>query len=165
MIIDALIVIIVGASFIVGYKAGFLRSIFQTIGYLAGGIGGLYLALHYTDSWTNDLQKIAALIGAIFTFAFLGKLGGGKIAQAMRATIVRGPLRWIDSLAGGVIEGVKAGVLLYLTLTILTWTPWSVAQDAIASSAIYPKVESKLPSAMTTIHSEIAKYFSLNPRS
>lgn len=165
MIVDVLIVVIVGASFIVGYKAGFLRSIFQTVGYLAGGLGGLYLALQYTDKWTSELQKIGALIGAIFVFAYLGKLAGGKIAQAARATIVRGPLRWVDSLAGGLIEALKAGLLLYLTLTILTWTPWSVAQDAIASSTIYPKVDSHLPSVIKQIHREIEKNFAINLRS
>jgi len=44
MIVDLIIMATVAGSTILGYRTGFMSTLFKTIGYIAGGVLGLYLS-------------------------------------------------------------------------------------------------------------------------
>ena len=48
--VDVIFVLASLVSFIRGYRAGFITSIFSFIGYIGGGLLGLTLGLHYFHS-------------------------------------------------------------------------------------------------------------------
>lgn len=160
MIVDLIIVATVAGSTILGYRTGFMSTLFKTIGYIGGGVLGLYLSLNFTHEWSLDLKRVGLTIAAIVFGGFAGSFAGQAVARGFRATLIRGPLGFIDNLLGAALEIVRTVVVIYLIASVLLWSPWQSGKDAIGESRIYPKIEAKLPGFITQIKTQIKNEFS-----
>jgi len=164
MIVDVALYAIALLSAVVGYKAGLLKTIFRALGYVGGAIAGLYLAFTYATKLDNIWLAIGTFLVSIFICAQIGRFIGERLSAALRATIVRGPLRWIDSVAGAALELVRVAVIAYLALSLLMFSPWTIVKDAIGSSNVYEQMQVRFPHVVTELRAEIEKRISLNPR-
>ena len=149
MFSDIVITIAILISAVIGYKNGFLRTIFKFIGYIAGGVLGIYFSLKFSHDWTLDVKRIGFVIISIIGSGAIGSFAGGALAKALRATVVRGPLKFIDSLAGSALEIIRTVVLLYLIATVLLWSPYEPVQNQVAKSQILLKVQPYIPHLIT----------------
>lgn len=149
MIFDVVVGICVIAAFASGYRDGFIRSLLRTVGYIAGAIAGLYFALEYNQS--------AWVILAILAGAGLGSLFGRLLAKALKATIVRGPLAWINSISGAALETAKVLLVAYLIGTVLLWAPWATGQNDLSESKIYLQMSTHAPTIIENIKQEVEK--------
>jgi uncharacterized membrane protein required for colicin V production len=149
--VDILIALALVASFAAGYKSGFLKSIFLVIGNIGGAVLGLLLALNLMDDWALDGKKVGIAITSIFLGSLIGRVIAKAVTKGLKATIIRGPLAFIDQIAGAALHLVRTVIFIFLIGAILTWSPWQSGKDAIAGSDLYPKIESNLPGVVTTI--------------
>ena len=149
--VDILIVLAVIASFVSGYKNGFFKTIFAVIGNIGGAILGLLLALNLMGDWALDGKKVGIAIASIFLGSFIGRFIAGALTKGLKATLIRGPLAFIDQIAGAALHVARTVIFVFLIGAILTWAPWQSGKDAIAESDLYPKIESNLPGVVTAI--------------
>lgn len=149
MLVDAVIALAILISAVIGYKNGFLRTIFKFVGYVAGGVLGIYFSLKFSHDWTLDIKRIGFVIFAIVAGGIVGSLAGGALAKGLKATIVRGPLAILDSLAGSALEVIRTVVVLYLIATVLLWSPYEPVQNQVAKSEILLKVQPYIPHLIT----------------
>ena len=149
--VDILIVLAVIASFVSGYKNGFFKTIFAVIGNIGGAILGLLLALNLMGDWTLDGKKVGIAIASIFLGSIIGRVIASAVTKGLKATIIRGPLAFIDQIAGAALHLVRTVIFIFLLGAILTWAPWQSGKDAIAGSDLYPRIESNLPGVVISI--------------
>jgi uncharacterized membrane protein required for colicin V production len=145
-----------------GYSAGFLATIFRTLGYVLGGVGGLYYSLQIVASWDSILRQVIAVLVSIFLGAQVGLFVFGKAAKVFHARLLWKPLKAIDSLAGVALELGRVVVIVYLVLTTLLWSPWSPVKDQINESQVYAQLDQRLPSVITDLRERANEL--LNPR-
>ena len=151
MIIDILIALLALGAIKRGYSTGFLATIFRTLGYIVGGVAGLYFALQLVASWDSLIKQIVAVLVAIFLGAQLGLLVFCKFAKFFHARLLWKPLKAIDSLAGVALELIRVLVIGYLVLTTLLWSPWSPVKTQINESQVYAQLDERLPSVVTDL--------------
>jgi uncharacterized membrane protein required for colicin V production len=149
--VDILIILVVIASFVSGYKSGFFKTIFAVIGNIGGAILGLLLALNLMGDWALDGKKVGIAIASIFLGSLIGRFIASALTKGLKATIIRGPLAFIDQIAGAALHVARTVIFVFLIGAILTWAPWQSGKDAIAESELYPKIESNLPGVVTSI--------------
>lgn len=149
MVTDIVIAIAVLISGVIGYKNGFIKTFFKFVGYVAGGVLAIYLSLKFTHTWTLDIKRIGFVIIAIIAGGAIGSFTGGALAKGLRATVIRGPLAFLDSLAGSVLSIFRTVVALYLIATVLLWSPWESVQTQVAKSQILAKVQPYIPHLIT----------------
>jgi uncharacterized membrane protein required for colicin V production len=149
--VDILIILAVIASFVSGYKSGFFKTIFAVIGNIGGAILGLLLALNLMGDWALDGKKVGIAIASIFLGSLIGRFIASALTKGLKATIIRGPLAFIDQIAGAALHVARTVIFVFLIGAILTWAPWQSGKDAIAESDLYPKIESNLPGLVTAI--------------
>ena len=155
MIFDVVFLIIAFGAFYTGYKNGLLTTIVRTIFFLGGAIAAMYFVIEYEKTgWL-----IAAIIGGAYAAAWIGT----QIAKSIKVTLIRGPLRWIDSTAGAIFEVSKYVILFYIIGTILLWAPWSAGQNSVAESKVYLQIDTHAPGAISALRNEIEKLLA-NPR-
>ena len=152
---DCIVVFILFIAFYGGYKNGLIKSIFRTIGYIAGGVLGLAAAVDYLSTWQSELQKVGLALLAILLGATLGEFLLGKIGSLFRKVLFVPPFKLIDSLLGAGLSLVRAAFVLYLVATLLVISSWGLADDYIKPSKIYSYTESHLPSVMKEVRAEI----------
>ena len=152
---DFAVVLILFIAFFGGYKNGLIKSIFSTIGYIAGGGLGLAAAVNHLSNWQSEIQKVGLALLAILLGATLGEFLLGKIGSLFRKVLFVPPFKFIDSLLGAVLSVARAAFVLYLVFTLLVVSSWSLADDYIKPSKVYTYTESHLPAVMKEIRAEI----------
>jgi uncharacterized membrane protein required for colicin V production len=155
MIFDLVFAAVAVAAFFNGYKNGLLRTIIRTVFFIAGGVGAMYLVVKYNQSgWL-----ILAIIVGAYAAAFVGTL----LVKGLKVTIIRGPLRFLDSLLGSAFEIGKYVLLFFVIGTILLWAPWSAGQNSVSESRFYLQVSNHAPQVIADIKKEVEKVLA-NPR-
>jgi len=149
--VDIAIVVAVVTSFIAGYRSGFLKTIFAVIGNIGGAIVGLLLALNVMGDWALDSKKVGIAFLSIFVGSFAGRFLAKLVTKGLKATVIRGPLAFLDQIAGAALSLLRALIFIFLIGAVLTWSPWQSGKDAVAKSDLYPRIESSLPGVITSI--------------
>jgi uncharacterized membrane protein required for colicin V production len=146
---DLIVILILFIAFYGGYRNGLIKSIFSTIGYIAGGVLGLAAAVHYLSTWQSELQKVGLALLAILLGATSGEFLLGKIGSLFRKVLFVPPFKLIDSLLGAGLSVARAAFVLYLVSTLLVVSSWSMADEHIKPSRSYLCAELHLPSVIT----------------
>jgi uncharacterized membrane protein required for colicin V production len=156
--IDLLISLVLLFAFYSGYKNGLIKTMFQTAGYIAGGVAGLALAVKYLATWESQTQVVALALLAVFIGASVGEFLLGKVGSLFRKILFVQPFKFIDSLLGAGLSTLRAAFILYLVATLLVFSTWSIADKYIKPSKLYDYADSHLPSVMNEVKSEIVKF-------
>ena len=143
----------------VGFKNGLIQSLFKTIGYIAGGVLGLIIALEVVKDWSSPFVKVGMAIVLIFFIANIGQYLLGKIGALFHKLVLFGPFKLIDSLLGASLSILRATVLIYLSAILLIASPWSWADSNIATSKFYAYVEKNLPKLITDYQPKVEEIF------
>jgi uncharacterized membrane protein required for colicin V production len=120
---DYLILILLAISAFSGFKAGLIQTVFKTIGYIAGGVVGVGIAINYLDFLDSEIYLLSGLILSVIIFALLGEFLLSRIGALFRKALFIPPFKLIDSLVGGALSVVKFGVIAYLISIILVASP------------------------------------------
>jgi len=163
MYVDIALVVLALLALKRGYSAGFLATIFRTLGYITGGVAGLYFSLQLVAPWVNITKQIAVVLIAIFLGAQLGLFLFGKVAKFFHARLLWKPLKVIDSLAGVALELARVVIIGYLVLTTLLWSPWSPVKTQVNESKIFAKLDERLPSVITDLKDRANELLNLRP--
>ena len=142
---DLIVILILFIAFYGGYKNGLIKSIFSTIGYIAGGVLGLAAAANYLSTWQSELQKVGLVLLAILLGATLGEFLLGKIGSLFRKVLFVPPFKFLDSLLGSVLSLIRSAFILYLVIILLVYSSWSFAEQYVSTSFVYQILQSKLP--------------------
>ena len=155
--------LIITAAFIFtglsGFKNGLLKSIFKTIGYIAGGVVGVAIAVEVMSKWSSTLAKAGGAIILILLLATAGEFILGKIGLGFRKALLIAPLKLIDSLLGALLSTARTAFIAYLLAVILVATPWSFGDKYIANSKFYTYADSHLPKVITDLKIQADKLF------
>jgi uncharacterized membrane protein required for colicin V production len=142
-----------------GFKNGFIQTIFKTIGYIAGGVAGVAVAVEVMNTWSNNLVKAAGAIILILLLATTGEFILGKVGQGFRKVLFISPLKLLDSLLGASLATLRTVFVVYLLSVILIATPWSIGDKYIVSSQFYTYTDSHLPKVVTELKTYGDKLF------
>ena len=142
-----------------GFKNGFIQTVFKTIGYIAGGVAGVAIAVEVMSAWSNNLIKAAGAIILILVIATTGEFILGKIGLDFRKVLFVSPIKFLDSSLGAALATLRTVFITYLIAVILIATPWSIGDKHIASSQFYTYTDSHLPKVVTELKTYGDKLF------
>ena len=134
-----------------GFKNGFIQTVFKSVGYIAGGIAGVALAVEVMSTWSSNIAKAAGAIILILLLATTGEFILGKIGLGFRKVLFISPLKLLDSSLGAALAALRTVFITYLIAVILISTPWSIGDEYIASSQFYTYTDSHLPKVVTEL--------------
>ena len=156
---DLIIVIALLITAVSGFRNGLLQSIFKTIGYIAGGVIGVAIAVEVMSKWSNTLAKAGGAIILILLLATAGEFILGKVGLGFRKALLIAPLKFMDSLLGGALSVIRTSFIAYLIVVILIATPWSIVDKYITPSKFYTYTDSHLPKVITDLKTQADKLF------
>lgn len=142
-----------------GFKNSFIQTVLKTIGYIAGGVAGVAIAVEVMSTWSSNLAKAAGAIILILLLATMGEFVLGKIGLGFRKVLLISPLKFLDSLLGAALAALRTVFITYIIAVILIATPWSFGDRYIASSQFYTYTDSHLPKAVTELKTYSDKLF------
>ena len=156
---DYLILVLLVISAFSGYKAGLIQTVFRTVGYIAGGVIGVAVAIDYLDSLNSEIYLLGGLVLSVIIFALLGEFLLGRLGLLFRKALFIPPFKFIDSALGGALSVIKFGVITYLISTILVASPIALADKYITPSKSYTYADTHLPKVAMDLKQEVAQLF------
>ena len=156
---DYLILILLVISAFSGFKAGLIQTVFKTVGYIAGGVIGVGIAIKYLDSLNSEIYLLGGLILSVIIFALLGEFLLGLLGLLFRKALFIPPFKFIDSALGGVLSVIKFGVIAYLISTILVASPIALANKYITPSKCFTYADTHLPKVAKDLKQEVVQLF------
>ena len=156
---DYLILVLLVVSAYSGFKAGLIQTVFKTIGYIAGGVIGVAVAIDYLDSLNSEIYLLGGLVLSVIIFALVGEFLLGRLGLLFRKALFIPPFKFIDSALGGVLSVIKFGVIAYLISTILVASPIALADKYITPSKSYTYADTHLPKVAIDLKQEVAQLF------
>ena len=156
MIVDLLLGVF--ALFLVfsGFKLGFIPSLLGLVGYLAGGFLGLIFAKEFSTDWTGLWSVIGLHLLSIFIGAKMGQFVARNLGKGIRALF--GPLKFVDSLLGALLGGVKATLLITIALIFSSVLPSDSLQREIDRSEVNTYINSHLPAVVFDAFSKVREF-------
>ena len=142
-----------------GFKNGFIKTVFKSIGYIAGGVAGVAIAVEVMSTWSNNIAKAAGAIILILLLATVGEFILGKIGLGFRKVLLFSSIKFLDSLLGAALATLRTVFITYLIAVILIATPWSIGDKHIASAQFYTYTDSHLPKVVTELKTYGDKLF------
>ena len=84
MIVDLILAGLMIIAIAQGFNRGFLPTVFAVIGYLGGGVLGLFAAKEITQNWSSLFTLIGVYLVSIFLGAQIGSWIAGKVGASVR---------------------------------------------------------------------------------
>ena len=140
MILDLILAGLIIFAIAQGFNRGLLPTLFALIGYLGGGVAGLFAAKGLSGDWSGVVSIVGLYLVAIFAGAQIGSWLMTKVGAGFRKRILLGPLRFLDSVLGGALALIQVAIFAAIVLTIIDYLPWELPQNLIEDSRIYESV-------------------------
>jgi uncharacterized membrane protein required for colicin V production len=156
---DYLILVLLVFSIISGFKAGLIQTVFKTVGYIAGGVIGVAVAIDYLDSLNSEIYLLGGLVLSVIIFALVGEFLFGRLGLLFRKALFIPPFKFIDSALGGALSVIKFGVIAYLISTILVASPIALADKYITPSKSYTYADTHLPKVAMDLKQDVVQLF------
>jgi uncharacterized membrane protein required for colicin V production len=158
---DLIVLISLLIAAISGFKLGFLHSLFKSIGYIAGGVLGVFIAANYLSNLDSIPTKVLSSVVIILLSAVITQYILGKLGLLLHKGLLFAPFKSIDLLAGSLLSVVKTSIIYYIISTLLIATSWQIANDYIKDSRFYTTCDKYLPKVITDIKIEAKRIINL----
>ena len=153
--IDLVLTALILFSFIVGWRAGLLKSIFSLLGFVGGGLAGLILAIKFLSQISNIFGKFALYILFISIGSTIGEWIFGRFAKYFHNKVLFAPFSWIDSVFGSIFMIIRNGLIVYLIFSLITIAGWKTPNKYINQSKIYENSKKLVPQVFKKITAQI----------
>jgi uncharacterized membrane protein required for colicin V production len=119
-----------------GYRKGFVQQFFDLLGSVFALILAFYF-YHRVGGYLAHLFNCSIPLANIIGFVLIIVVIGGTVSyvgKRWRATNKDEPVVLLDGLAGALLGGVKAAIILLICLLICIAMPWSFLREPIQAS-------------------------------
>ncbi|HVK29662.1 MAG TPA: MarP family serine protease [Nocardioides sp.] len=144
-VLDWLLVLLVLAYALSGYWQGFVTGAFATIGLLAGGLAGIFLAPLLLSRLEPSLT---VSLGALFIVILCASLGQALLQYAgarVRERITWQPARALDAIGGALLSALAVLLVAWALGVAISGTRIGSVTTLVRSSVVLGKVNDVLP--------------------
>ncbi len=147
-LLDLILIALIAAFAVAGYRQGFIIGVLSLAGFVAGVAGGAYIApgisraLAKSPTWQ---AFIAILI--VFGIAVVGMLIASGIGVAVRSRVTGRPATILDSLGGAAVNVIAVLVVTWLIGSFVGNAPFPVIARQVNGSAVLRTVDRIMPGA------------------
>ena len=142
---DAVLILLLVAYLIVGFRAGFAKSLGGIVGIIAGSIAAFF-AIPLVGGFVPDAGwRTAATLGVAVALLFVGYAAGASIGDSVSSRFRRAPVRFLDRALGGVVTTVTAALVVLLISTSAAPLGAPVLSQVLSSSSVLRAIDGVTP--------------------
>jgi S1-C subfamily serine protease len=153
--IDVIVVIVLIAGAVAGYRIGLVRSLLGLAGVVAGGVGA-YFAIPAVVAWIPEPEwRVAGVIATAFILVTAGYLLGATIGRVLGRGVAKAKLRFVDRALGFVGSGIAAVLVVVTVASGVSTLGVAPLTQAVASSSILRTLDGAVPPQVTTLLAQL----------
>jgi len=162
-VLDLILVVVVAAFAVSGYRQGFIVGILSFFGF----VGGALLGAEFGPSIARAIvggqtqQDVIAVV-LLVSFAVIGQFIASSIGAALRSTVTWHPATALDSVGGAVVSVVSVLLIAWVVGSVLIESPFPVVDTQVNNSLVLQTEDKFMPSAAKTTFSDFRRLLASN---
>jgi len=162
-VLDLILLVVVAAFAVSGYRQGFIVGILSFFGF----VGGALLGAEFGPSISRALvggqtqQDVIAVV-LLVSFAVIGQFVASSIGAAMRSTVTWPSATVLDSVGGSVVSAVSVLLIAWVVGSVLIESPFPVVDTQVNNSLVLQTLDKFMPSPAKTMFSDFRRLLASN---
>lgn len=161
-VIDVVLIIACFSFAAAGYRQGFIIGLTAFMGFLAGGILGVFLAPELVKIIDDELGQAIFAVGIVLTMATVGQLLGAAAGSWLRGMVTWHPAHAIDAGAGALLGVVSLLVVSWFVGSALASAPVSDLSEKVKQSEVLGFVDGYMPDSADRLYASLARVLDKN---
>lgn len=158
-VVDVIIVLLVVAAAIAGYRQGFITAIFTLVTAIAGAVVAIWAAPTVMGLVEDATAKVAIGIACVIVGVGVGEIAGSTVGRAISRKIDWRPAQAVDRTLGLFGNALAVLLVIWLIAVPLAAVPLPALSSAIRGSAVLGKVDEVIPSQAQEVSSRLREVF------
>jgi S1-C subfamily serine protease len=162
-VLDLILIVIVAAFAVSGYRQGFIVGVLSFFGF----VGGALLGAEFGPAISRALvggqtqQDIVAVV-LLVSFAVIGQFIASSIGAAMRSTVTWRSATAVDSVGGSVVSMVSVLLIAWVVGSVLNGSPFPVVDQQVNNSLALQTLDKFMPTPAKTMFSDFRRLLANN---
>ena len=162
-VLDLILIVVVGAFAVSGYRQGFIVGILSFFGF----VGGALLGAEFGPSISRALvggqvqQDIIAVV-LLVSFAVIGQFVASSIGAAMRSTVTWRSATVLDSVGGSAVSVVSFLLIAWVVGSVLIGSPFPLVDQQVNNSLVLQTLDKTMPTPARTMFSDFRRLLAGN---
>jgi S1-C subfamily serine protease len=163
-LLDLILIVLVVAFAVAGYRQGFIIGVLSFVGFIGGGAIGAVFGPKIARAVTTNTgwQAVTAII-VVFLAAMIGQLLASGVGVAMRSRVTWKPATLIDSVGGAVVSALAVLLIAWLIGSAVAYAPFPVISRQVNNSAVLRAVDGLMPSQANLVFSDFRSLLESGP--
>jgi S1-C subfamily serine protease len=163
-LLDLILIVLVVAFGVAGYRQGFIIGILSFAGFIGGGAIGAVFGPRIARAITaNPAWQAVAAIVVVFLAAMIGQLLASGLGVAMRSRVTWRPATVVDSVGGAAVSGVAVLLIAWLIGSAVAYAPFPVISRQVNDSAVLRIVDKLMPPSAAIMFSDFRSLLASGP--
>jgi S1-C subfamily serine protease len=146
-LLDLILIAVVAAFAVAGYRQGFIIGVLSLVGFLAGVAAGAYLApaIARALAKSTNWQAFLAIL-VVFALAVIGMMVASGIGVALRSRVIGRPATVVDALGGATVNVVAVLIVAWLIGSfVINSSAFPAVSRQVNDSAVLRTVDRVMP--------------------
>src|SRR4051794_8908648 len=151
-LLDLILIGLVVAFAISGYRQGFIIGAFSFIGFVGGAVLGMFIAPPIAGAIVSgDTERALLAIVVVFLAATVGQFASSTIGAVVRSHVTWEPARTVDAFGGSVASGLSVLIIAWLLGSLMVSMSFAVIKDQVNGSVVWQTVDDAIPSGVRAL--------------
>jgi S1-C subfamily serine protease len=162
-VLDLILIVVVAAFAVSGYRQGFIVGILSFFGF----VGGALLGAEFGPSISRALvggqtqQDVIAVV-LLVSFAVIGQFIASSVGAAMRSTVTWHSATVADSVGGSLVSMVAVLLIAWVVGSVLIQSPFPVVDTQVNNSLVLQTLDRFMPTSAKTMFSDFRRLLATN---
>jgi S1-C subfamily serine protease len=151
-LLDLILIGLVVAFAVSGYRQGFIIGAFSFIGFIGGAVLGMFVAPPIAGAIVSgDTERALLAIVVVFLAATVGQFASSTIGAVVRSHVTWEPARTVDAFGGSVASGLSVLIIAWLLGSLMVSMSFAVIKDQVNGSVVWQTVDDAIPSGVRAL--------------
>jgi S1-C subfamily serine protease len=151
-LLDLILIGLVVAFAVSGYRQGFIIGAFSFIGFVGGAVLGMFIAPPIAGAIvTGDTERALLAIVIVFLAATVGQFASSTIGAVVRSHVTWEPARVVDAFGGSVASGLSVLLIAWLLGSLIVSMSFAVLKDQVNGSLVWQTVDEAMPDGVRSL--------------
>ncbi|SDL55134.1 MarP family serine protease [Nonomuraea jiangxiensis] len=147
-LLDLILIGLVIAFGISGYRQGFIIGAMSFVGFVGGAVLGVFIAPPISKAVVDgDTPQALLAIVIVFLSATLGQFASSTLGAVVRSHVTWEPARLADAVGGTFASALSVLVIAWLIGSLIVSTAFTPLVDQVKNSALLTTVDDAIPQA------------------
>ena len=161
--LDLILLLVVAAFAVSGYRQGFIVGILSFFGFVGGALLGAEFGPDISRALVGgQTQQDVIAVVLLVSFAVIGQFIASSIGAAMRSTVTWHSATVLDSVGGSLVSVVSVLLIAWVVGSVLIESPFPVVDTQVNNSLVLQTLDRFMPSPAKTMFSDFRRLIASN---